>query len=217
MNIITIPNGYLNENTYIVSGNSTDCILVDPGFDYPLIKSKILETKLSPKYILITHGHFDHIHSVDKIVSDFDIKDIFIHELDADFPFDPVKNASYWHTSFVMNTHKIKTFHNMDILKLLNFEIICVGLQGHTPGSTFFVFEKEKVMFTGDTLIKEDLGITHLYGGSHDKIIKTAFEITKMSKEYTIYPGHGTFSSIEYELNNNKYLRTAWQQYKQKI
>ena len=91
------------------------------------------------------------------------------------------------------------------LLKINNFNIDVLFTPGHTQGSSVFIIEDN--MFTGDTVFKLGVGRTDLEGGSNTDLKNSLRLLKSLNKNYTLYPGHGEFSELDYELNNNYYFR----------
>lgn len=83
------------------------------------------------------------------------------------------------------------------------FEVIYVP--GHTSDSVTYYFYEDNMMFTGDFLFKETIGRTDLDTGSIDDM-KDSLNKIKKYPDVRIYPGHGEFSTLGYEMKNNIYF-----------
>lgn len=172
MNIKCIKTGYLNENCYIIENND-DCLVVDPGDDYNLIKSNISKNVLA---VLITHRHFDHIGVLSNLITDYNCQ------------------------IFDKNTCSEDTY------KLNDFSFNVIFTPGHSMDSISFYFFKDKIMFVGDFVFKESVGRCDLEGGNMSMMIDSINKLKKFDPSIVLYPGHGEFTSINYEINNNIYF-----------
>jgi glyoxylase-like metal-dependent hydrolase (beta-lactamase superfamily II) len=92
------------------------------------------------------------------------------------------------------------------LYKINNFEFDIIYTKGHTNDSVSFYFKKQNIMFTGDFLFKESIGRTDL-GGNESDMKESINLIKKYDKNIIIYPGHGDSTTLNYELNNNFYLK----------
>jgi len=137
---------------------------------------------LCPKYILLTHGHFDHITALPELLAAFTGKTQQIQPVVAIHGED----ASY------LRKGADKTLSEGEIIG--PFRVIHVP--GHTPGSIAFYDEKEGLLFTGDTLFNADCGRTDLPGGSQAQLLKSLERLLAMNGNIKVLPGHGRETTI---------------------
>ncbi len=192
--------GPMEANCYIISNDNRAAAIIDPGADYHKINNVIRKEGFLPQYIILTHGHGDHIGSIGK----FDLP-IWIHRGDAEFLTDPSKNLSGLFSIFLRTKPASKLLEDKELLKIGELELEVIHTPGHTPGS--ICINTDKVVFTGDTLFCGGVGRTDFPYGSE----KTLFEsISKklliLSDDTIIYPGHGPSSTIGEEKKNNPFL-----------
>lgn len=88
-----------------------------------------------------------------------------------------------------------------------DFEFKIINTKGHKEDCITFYFEKDNVMFTGDFIFKDSIGRTDLKGGSIIEMKKSIDKIKKYPKKTILYPGHGDRTTLEYEINNNVFLK----------
>ena len=195
--------GYYNVNCYIVSASNT-CFIIDPGADFKSINDYLIENKLTPEFIINTHGHYDHIGAVTEIIEKYKIP-FYIDSGDEFIITDPDKNFS---SVFAGNPLSLKTYKLIDnkdrVFLKENKGIKIHNMPGHTPGS--IVIETEHYLFTGDLLFRGGVGRTDLAGGDSIALKRSLIEIKKLDSKMIILPGHGANSSLEYEISNNYYL-----------
>ncbi len=207
MTIYSAPIGELGTNCYIMtdgdSGESAavDCAVFDA--DYRALLQKAGVTKL--KYILLTHGHFDHVSGV-KALKDACGGQIVIHPEDADCLTDPKKSLNSYirYAALEPVPADILTEEGSE-LTLGKQTITVMHTPGHTPGSVCYLTGEN--MFCGDTLFRLSMGRTDLPGGSTMTLFASLERIGRMEGEYQIYPGHGEPTTLSYEKRNNFYLR----------
>lgn len=206
MKVIRIPVGIYAANCYIVYSESTkDGIVVDPGGDVDDILKIVEENNLKIKYIVLTHGHADHIGGVIGLRNALNIP-VMIHECDGEILVDGNKNLS---NIMAMGTIEINSdilIKGGEIIEFgdLNAEII------HTPGHTFggISIKIEDSIITGDTLFAGSIGRTDLLGGDYNTIIDSIKnKIMVYPDETIVYPGHGPSSTIGKERVLNPFLR----------
>jgi glyoxylase-like metal-dependent hydrolase (beta-lactamase superfamily II) len=180
------------------------CVVIDPGDEAALIVSRLGELNWVPRFIFLTHGHFDHLAALPFLSETFENTKIGIHKLDAKYlGKDSLKvhyrsiSAAGGNPSFVDALWKPLPeaglfFGEGD--KAGPFTIL--HLPGHTPGSVGFYDEKAGVLFSGDTLFKGTWGRTDLPGGSDAEIYKSLERLLSMRGEIIVCPGHGPATTI---------------------
>ncbi|WP_010257133.1 MBL fold metallo-hydrolase [Treponema primitia] len=209
--IDSIVVGAIATNCWIYSQNA-ECAVIDPGADPKVIISRLKRLNLRPRYILLTHGHFDHIAALPDLVAAF--KDappvIAIHRDDGKY-LGP--NAYEVHresfTAAAGNADYVDAlWKDMPQADELLSEGSVIGpfttlhLPGHTRGSVGFYDKEAKVLFSGDTLFRGDCGRTDLPGGSWPEIQQSLRRLSTMDKDITVYPGHGPTTTIGDEAGN---------------
>ncbi len=202
----TMTVGSFLSNCYIVGAETTkEAAIIDPGADFVRIENEIKELGLTPKIIILTHAHGDHIGAVKDFVEKYGTK-VYIHKEDAEMLKDGNKNFSKILTGKSMSIIPDVELEDKDEIKLgdLNFEII------HTPGHTRggICIKVENIMMTGDTLFNKSIGRTDFPGGSFEEIIQSIKEkIFKYDDDTVIYPGHNSPSTIKSEKLGNPFVK----------
>jgi glyoxylase-like metal-dependent hydrolase (beta-lactamase superfamily II) len=197
--------GDLGENCYIVADDNTrNAIIIDPGGDDERIKKVITENKLSPRFIVNTHGHADHIGADDK----FGLP-VYIHRLDAKCLADPAKNLSYLTGApFALSISEVKILEHADIIKLDSLSLEVIHTPGHTPGG--ISLRLNNIVFTGDTLFFGGIGRTDFPGASEQQLLSSIRDrLLSLADETIIHPGHGPSSTIGNEKRRNPFLANA--------
>lgn len=207
MKICSAVIGDIHTNCYILtdeaSGESAavDCALFDADYEALLRTAGVT----SLKYILLTHGHFDHISGV-KRLKDVCGGQIVIHPEDAACLTDPKKSLnSYVRYASLEPVSPDLLIEEGSELLLGQTKITVMHTPGHTPGSVCYL--TEDAMFCGDTLFRQSMGRTDLPGGSTLTLLVSLSRIGRMEGEYDIYPGHGETTTLSYEKRNNRYLK----------
>lgn len=190
MEIYNLFPGSFGSNCYLlVSGNQA--AVVDPSADADIILRKIAEKGATLQYILLTHGHFDHICSLDALREKTGVA-AYIHQGDADMPADSHKNAFY--TFFgQMRSYRApeKVLAEGDVLMLGDEEIRVLHTPGHTEGSVCYLCG-ESFLITGDTLFDQGFGRYDLYGGDPYKLRTSLARLATLDRSLIIYAGHGS-------------------------
>ncbi len=194
MRIITLYPGSWGSNCYVLL-SGTHAAVVDPSPRAEQILNILEQNGASLDYILLTHGHFDHIVSLDTL-RDMTKVPALIHENDAELPTDSKKNAFY--SFFRMNQsyrEPDRTLKTDEILTLGEETIRVIHTPGHTAGSVCYLCNND-FLLTGDTLFDVGRGRTDLYGGNEALLLETLRNLRDFPQSLPIYPGHGTQSTL---------------------
>ncbi len=190
-------------NSYIAADKG-EAVVIDPSDPEAIIK--ILTQKgLKPRFIILTHGHFDHILGLSSLVKRFPNAKVLIHALDADKLSDPEKNLSYQFGTPVKALVKSSSVTEKNIIKIGNTEIKVIETPGHTQGSIILLTESS--LFTGDTLFRGSIGRTDFPGSSSKELAESLKKIVSLPGDLTVYPGHGDFTTLWDEKSTNPYLK----------
>lgn len=195
----------MGENTYVVGDESTKkCIVVDPGANFIDIMNFVKRKNLSIEYIVLTHGHGDHITNVLKLKEATNAQ-VVAHQDEREILLDKKKNLS---ASLPSNTVELDAdiyVKDNDTLKVGDMKLKFIHTPGHTPGSMCIKIDKH--MLTGDTLFAGSIGRTDFYGGDYKQIMKSLRKLAKYDDNAVIYPGHGPTSTIGAEKRMNPYMQ----------
>jgi glyoxylase-like metal-dependent hydrolase (beta-lactamase superfamily II) len=209
--------GAIETNCWLYSpaedGDTRFCFVIDPGDEAALIISRLKELNWVPNYILLTHGHFDHLMALPDLLEAFE-KGVFgardkpkvgVHRMDAYYLGKDAQKvhresftaASGGDSSYIDALWKpIKEadifFEEGDTLP--PFKVLHVP--GHTPGSAAFYDESSGVLFSGVTLFQGNWGLTDLAGGSEVLIQQSLKRLRSMKEEIIVCPGHGPVTTI---------------------
>lgn len=204
--VLCAPLGDLAANTYIVTDKATGLTaVVDPGAESEELLSYLKDKQV--KYILLTHGHFDHIMgagSVKRLTN----AEIAIHSLDADCLQDGEKSLFVHH--FAGEQEKLTAdilLSEGDILNLGETEIKVMHTPGHTVGGCCYIIEGDRIIFSGDTLFKLSAGRTDFAGGSARQELMSLSRLAELSGDYSVFPGHGEATTLDFERAHNRYVK----------
>jgi len=201
----TILNDF-TENTYIIN-EQRDCFIIDPGTNFEDIVSYITNKEFKVLGVLLTHGHFDHIYSLNDIVKKYQAP-VYIHENERDFLFDPNLNLSgMTHKKFILKDKQIvSTITNKDKIKLGPETIKIIETPGHTRGGVCYHYKNS--LFSGDTLFKGSIGRYDLPTANKTHIERSVnMLVTKLRDNTIVYPGHGHFTTILNEKLDNPFVK----------
>lgn len=198
LNIKAVPAGIYDANCYIlVDDESKDCIIIDAGGDAERIEAAVGSMHGKPKYLLLTHGHFDHVGGVEEICSKYNIP-FYISNIDEEYM---IKDNSVFGTLPKASGY----LKEGDTIKFGSYEIKVLETPGHTKGGLSFVVDNK--VFTGDTLFQGSVGRTDFPGGDMGEIINSIkTKLLPLGDDVEVYPGHGPSSSIRFEKMRNPYL-----------
>lgn len=201
--ITNIVSGYLGTNTYFIyREGETDCIVIDPANAESALK-KCRELGVECKYILLTHGHFDHVLGVSKLKDSTDAA-IYIHEADAAALYDTKVSLG----AMVGASHEPCTadfiVNDGDILKLGSITLRVIATPGHTKGGVCYLFEEERTIFSGDTLFRLSVGRDDLPGGDGDELLNSiVYKLYSLNGDYRVLPGHLRETTLDFERKHN--------------
>ena len=197
MRIEKIVVGELSSNCYLLtSGENSEAVLIDPGAEGARLAELIKKSGCSLKYIILTHGHIDHISAVPELLAAITpAPALCIHAGDAPMLEDSDANlAGFAGIPFTPFKADI-TLGEGTVVGAGDIRLRVLHTPGHTPGGICLL--GEDFLFTGDTLFADGIGRTDLPGGSHEALtqsIKT--RLLSMDENIRIYPGHGPESTI---------------------
>ncbi|MCL1814394.1 MAG: MBL fold metallo-hydrolase [Treponema sp.] len=190
-----------------VSQEPENCIVVDPGGNEDLILARLKKLQLCPRYIVLSHAHFDHIAALPQMAAAFPQADIAIHQAEAvklgpeseelhrrdlnaagGYPF---ADSPAWRP-LPKASLLLKEGDELGPFQVLH-------LPGHSPGSIGLYWEAEKILVSGDTLFYAGVGRTDLPGGDEHLLFQSLQRLFAMDGDINVYPGHGPATTIRRE------------------
>ncbi|MBR2019971.1 MAG: MBL fold metallo-hydrolase [Clostridia bacterium] len=204
MEIENLYPGSWGSNCYLLTSGS-HAALVDPSANASTLLNAVAQKGAVLDFILLTHGHFDHIVSID-VLRQYTDAPVMIHEHDAEMLGDATKNAFY--TFF----RQEKTYRAAD-RELSDGETLMLGTEpirvlhtpGHSPGSVCYLCNDE-FLLTGDTLFDEGVGRCDLWKGDADRLKESLAKLRTYPQNLPIYPGHGAPARLGIALDMAAYL-----------
>lgn len=192
-------------NCYILI-SSSKALIVDPSISIDTITEALDAEGVTPVGVLLTHGHFDHITSIDKIRDKYSIP-VYIHKNDADMLTDGHKNA------FFVFFRRDCVYRPADVLvedgtviELGEEKITVIHTPGHSEGSV--CYHCGDFLLTGDTLFSDNIGRSDLYGGDDKKLLASLDRLeSDIDLNITIFPGHGPENMLALALDNVAFFR----------
>ena len=201
MKVSVMQVGPIGTNCYLLQDEESGLLaVIDPGDDWERILHQIKKLGGEVKYILLTHGHYDHTTGVPDLVKALPGVQVYIHQADANgagsqlFPLaSQVKDLNYYDEG--------------DTLTLGSLTIEVLHTPGHSKGSV--TLKVGDVLFTGDTLFCGSCGRTDLRGGSYEEIMVSLKRLGELEGDFHVCPGHDRTSTLERERKYNPFLREA--------
>lgn len=199
------------ENTYVLSDETGQCIIIDPGCHLADEEEELTEyiskNNLLPVRLLNTHCHIDHILGnafVSKkyhLTPEYHIEEIRVME-----------SSTYVSQLYQINLNPSPPAQNFlqqgDTVSFGNSELQVLFTPGHSPGSVTFYNLKEKFMISGDVLFERSIGRTDLPGGSYEVLMDTIVnKLLPLGDDIRVYSGHGPVTTIGAEKKLNPFLR----------
>lgn len=196
--------GILDVNTYVlIDENTKEAIIIDLGGNFEEISNYINNNSAQLKYILNTHGHFDHIMG-EKTAQDSINIPIYMHKEDEFLVVNLPSQMAMWGMKSVEPPQITDFIDENSNLSIGNEAIKIFHTPGHSPGGLSFLIGNN--LFSGDTLFRESVGRCDLPGGDFSILKKSIKEkLFKLPEDTVVYPGHGDFSTIGHEIKYNNF------------
>lgn len=206
----------VQENTYIIyDDDGRDAIIVDPGCmhhsEEELLRSFIEEHGLTPKLLLCTHQHFDHIWGVPFVLRTWPDLPAYGHH--KDFELLPPASEQLKKFGLTLPAEDIPMSRYTlvdqdDIIPFAGEDIRVLFVPGHAPGHIAFYFPTSGMLLAGDTLLRGTIGRTDFWYGDYDQLIAgIQQQYMTLPDETIVYSGHGPETTIGYERRTNGFLR----------
>ena len=193
-------------NTYVLIDDKNNCVVIDPGKEYPGIVNYIKKNSLNLKAILVTHGHFDHIRGINTLLNEYKVP-VYIGFDDEEKLTNTFTNGSAHFGNEAIIDVKANTLADNEILKILTEEIKVITTPYHTSGSVCFYLKDSGVLFTGDFIIPHSIGRSDLPTAMPKEFNNSIAKILALPNETKIYGGHGPFSTLEMERRVNPFVK----------
>lgn len=206
MKITRYMTGPIQANTYLVYDEETKKgFMVDPGGYEPRITAQIKDENVELEYIILTHGHGDHIGGVEGFRKDFPQAKVVACREEEKMLHDPVANCSIemFRKSIIVDADIL--VGDKDTLSVGNMELTFIHTPGHTEGGMCIYTDKH--LFSGDTLFCRSIGRTDFPGGNFDDIIKSIKEkLFAFLDDTKVLPGHMGETTIGDEKRGNPFV-----------
>ena len=199
--------GPVATNCYIgINEETKECFIVDPATCPPEFVSYIKNAGLTVKAVLLTHGHFDHIMGLDALLKEFPVP-VYAHEAEREVLESEQLNSSASMLGQPYSFSGADYVTNRQELRIAGFEIRVICTPGHTIGGCCYYIEKEKTLFSGDTLFHGSVGRTDLPTGSMGQLVSSVRDrLFVLPDDTKVYPGHMEETTIGYEKKYNPFI-----------
>lgn len=200
----------LQENSYVVSDETGECIVVDAGFyyteEYTVLGEYLSAQGLKPVALVNTHCHFDHLLGVERLRGELGIP-FYCHEGDAFWLSQAPRQAA----SFGFRMGEVSPADSYlsegEIFHFGHSTLEVIHIPGHSPGHVTFYSREGGFLLAGDVLFRRSIGRTDLPGGDYDQLIAAIRgKLLTLPEETTVWPGHGPETTIGLEKSENPFL-----------
>jgi hydroxyacylglutathione hydrolase len=201
----------VQENTYVLSTQKDACCIIDPGCYFgnerTALKEYVEQQGLSPKILLNTHCHLDHVFGDQFVWETWDLP-LHLHEKERPILAGAPAAGLNWGMPFEnYRGGQVLLVPGQSVI-LGDDELEVLFLPGHSPGSVGFYCRQQGFLIGGDVLFRESIGRTDLEGGDHTILLQSIREqLLPLPDETIVYPGHGEPTTIGWERAHNPFLR----------
>jgi len=197
MKITVFQLGALGTNCYIVIDERTrSCAVVDPGATGEAVADWLEKEGLQPRYVLLTHGHYDHVGGVAGLRQRYAGIPVYVHEADTHLTPQLCMGLEWTHH-----------YDEGDTLKMDGVTFRVLHTPGHTPGSVCLL--AEDALLSGDTLFAGSCGRTDFPGGSWSQMQDSLNRLSQLEGDLRVLPGHMEDSTLDRERKHNPYMKEA--------
>ena len=207
MRITNLPSGALQANTYLaVDEKTNEGFIVDPGSYNKVLTREVRDNDVNIKYIILTHGHSDHICGVNEHKAEFPDAKIVAYKDEEAMLENPNLNQSPGF-GVPYSTKADILVSDGDELKVGDVTLKFIHTPGHTEGGMCIYVKEAKALFSGDTLFRQSIGSTDFPGGSYKEIMDSIRKkLFLLPDDTNVFPGHMGTTSIGFEKENNPFV-----------
>ncbi|MBR8535986.1 MBL fold metallo-hydrolase [Carboxylicivirga sediminis] len=206
-----IPINPWQENTYILSDETKECVIIDPGClsaeERDAVARFIEQKGYQPVRLLQTHMHLDHVFGSKFIADKYNLK-LEAHKDDEFWGEQTVEYAANFGMELDANPPAIGNYLNEgDKVTFGSSSLEVIHVPGHSPGGIVFYSKEDKIAIVGDVLFRESIGRADLPGGDFETLVSNIKnKLLVLDDEVKVYPGHGPASTIGHERTSNPFL-----------
>lgn len=194
--------GDLMTNCYIVwDENTKNAAVIDPGDDGAYLSDRLKKNGLTLQYILLTHGHFDHIGGVDELKSTCGSNPkVYLSHKDLGL-------ESVFHETIALDPNSVTDWKEGDSVTMDSITFQVLSTPGHTPGSVCLI--AGDILFSGDTLFQGSCGRTDFPGGSWTEMSASLRRLYQLPGDYTVLSGHTGSTTLDRERKTNVFMQSS--------
>ncbi len=201
MKIKSMQVGELATNCYIlVDETEKKAAVIDPGDEADRILAELNKLDAQVEYILLTHGHFDHIGAVVQLHQALPQTKVYLHRADS-------RGTGFHVVPLVDQVADLLYYDDGDTLILGSLTIHVIHTPGHTPGGV--TLQVEDVLFTGDTLFYGSMGRSDFPGGNTAQLFASLKKLAQLEGDYQVLPGHDMTTTLDRERRSNVFMLEA--------
>lgn len=200
MQVFKILPEFDGSNTYILTEDGKTAVVIDPS--EPSIVDELSFRRLECKFVLLTHGHFDHVGGCGVLFEKG--AHICCGEREKDLIFSK-EYLGIFGGVYVPHFEIARTVSDNEDFEMCGIKFKALATAGHTAGSMCYI--AENALFSGDTLFCRSIGRTDLPTGDNSAMIDSLEKLVRLNGDFNLYCGHGANSALAFERENNPYLR----------
>jgi hydroxyacylglutathione hydrolase len=201
----------VQENTYVLSNQKDACMIIDPGCYFGnerlALQEHIEQQGLSPRLLLNTHCHLDHVFGNQFVSTTWDLP-LHLHEKEQQVLAVAPTMGLQWGMPFENYRGPLHLLVPGRTIDMDDDHLEILFLPGHSPGSVGFYYPEGGFLIGGDVLFRESIGRTDLPGGDHATLLRSIREqLWPLPDKTVVYPGHGEPTTIGWEKKHNPFLQ----------
>ncbi|MFL5753031.1 MAG: MBL fold metallo-hydrolase [Bacteroidia bacterium] len=203
--------GPFQENTYVLSDETNECVIIDPGCygsgEQQDLKRLIEDNGLKPVHLLNTHCHVDHVAGNLFVYETYGLKPQ-IHKNDLPVLNSQQRVSEMYGLPCELSPLPEAFFDEGDKISFGNTELEVIFTPGHAPGHVVFYHKAQGILINGDVLFRGSIGRTDLPLGDHDTLIRSIkTKLFVLPDDTVVYTGHGPETTIGMEKKSNPFLQ----------
>ncbi len=195
------------ENTYVLSDDSNQCVIVDPGCYTQEEKAELADyiesNHLKPVKILLTHAHIDHVLGINFLTGKYNLP-VVMNAIETELLKSAAVYGQMWGIQVEPSPDPAEFLKDGDRFKFGDTEFDVLFTPGHSPGSLSYYHQPTKQLLSGDVLFNGSIGRTDLPGGNFDTLEKSIrTKLYTLEDDVIVYSGHGPNTTIGREKKTN--------------
>ena len=207
MKLEIIPVTPLQQNCSLLTCEVTnEAVLVDPGGDAEMLKSRVAELQVKPVKLLLTHGHFDHAGAAAELAEFWGIPVIGPHQEDEFL----LESIPEWSAQYRLDGRSVtpdQLLNQGDVVQFGEQSLDVHHCPGHTPGHVVFVHTEARMAFVGDVLFQGSIGRSDFPRGDHQQLLDSINnKLLPLGDDIEFVPGHGPISTFGVERRSNPFI-----------